>query len=57
MILHPNTKSWAWRCGAGCSGPRSCGAGYGSERAAIAAARRHDASHPTRPQVPAGVTR
>ncbi len=57
MILHPNTKSWAWRCGAGCSGPRSCGAGYGSERAAIAAARRHDASHPTRPQAPAGVTR
>jgi hypothetical protein len=50
VILHSNTKSWAWRCDAsGCTGPRSCGAGYGSDRAAKQAQDRHAATtHPVR---------
>jgi hypothetical protein len=50
MILHTNTKCWAWRCDTpGCTGPRSCGGGYGSDRAARRAQERHtDTTHPVR---------
>jgi len=47
MILHTSSKSWAWRCERpGCTGPRSVGAGYGSDRAARNAHDRHADSHP-----------
>jgi hypothetical protein len=50
MILQSNTKSWAWRCDTpGCTDPRSCGAGYGSDHAAKQAQDRHAATtHPIR---------
>lgn len=43
-VGHP---AHAWRCGhAGCTGPRSCGAGYASAAAAHRAEQRHlDLAH------------
>ena len=50
MTIHePGSPTHAWRCTVpGCTGPRSCGAGYPSQSAAAHAETRHtDKTHPT----------